>query len=129
MTELNYPEELLYTREHAWLLINQGGTGIVGISDFAQDQLDEVAYVDLPSVGSFFDSGAEFGAIESIKSVNHLYMPVAGEVIAVNDALADTPTLVNTEPYSGGWMLTIRIAEDADRSLLISAREYAAGLK
>ncbi len=128
MSDLKYPDELKYTVEHVWFKDNGDGTAIVGISDFAQDQLGEVAYVDLPASGKSFDGGKSFGTVESIKSVNELYMPVTGTVIDVNKALADEPTLVNTGPYTEGWMVKIRMAEGASRDLLISAADYQKGL-
>ncbi len=128
MSELKYPDGLKYTVEHVWFKDNGDGTAIVGISDYAQDQLGEVAFVDLPSVGKSFEGGKSFGTVESIKSVNELYMPVTASVVEVNGALADEPTLVNTGPYAEGWMIKIRMAESASRELLVSAAEYQAGL-
>ncbi len=128
MSDLKYPENLQYSKEHTWLRMEGDGAGYVGISDFAQAQLEEVAYVDLPSVGAEFAAGAEFGTVESIKAVNALYMPIAGKILEVNPALADTPTLVNMGPYTDGWMIKISIPAGADKSLLLSAADYQAGL-
>ena len=94
VAELNLPASLKYTDEHIWARV-EGDEIVVGVSDYAQDQLGEVVYVDLPSEGDSFGAGDEFGEVESIKSVNKLFMPVAGEVTAVNEELADTPTLLN----------------------------------
>lgn len=124
MSELNYPDNLLYHPEHTWLRIEDGNTAYVGISDFAQDQLGEVAFVDLPSVGDEFEGGASFGTVESIKAVNDLYMPVSGKVTAVNGALSDEPSAVNASPYGDGWMLRIEIADGADKSKLLDASAY-----
>ena len=129
MSALHYPEDLHYSKEHTWLREADDGTALVGISDFAQDQLGEVAFVDLPAVGKLFASNGEFGTVESIKAVNALYMPVAGTVLAVNPALAADPSLVNTSPYADGWMIKIQIPADADRAFLLNAADYKAGLE
>lgn len=127
MGTLAYPENIKYTVEHVWFADNGDGTALVGITDYAQDQLGEVAYVDLPELGATFQAGSPFGTVESIKSVSELYMPVTGTVLAVNQALESTPTLVNTAPYTDGWMIRITPVEGADTSLLINAAEYQAG--
>ncbi len=126
---LNYPETLLYSKEHTWLREEGDGTAFVGISDFAQDQLGEVAFVDLPAVGKAFDGNAEFGTVESIKAVNALYMPIAGTVLAVNEALAADPSAVNTSPYTDGWMIKIQIPQGADRGFLLGVKDYRAGME
>ena len=128
MSALQYPDTLKYSKEHTWLREEGDGTAYVGISDFAQDQLGEVAFVDLPAVGTSFAGNAEFGTVESIKAVNALYMPIAGAVLAVNEALAADPSAVNTAPYADGWMIKIRIADDADRGFLLAVADYTAGL-
>ena len=115
--ELNLPESLRYTDEHVWVRMD-GGEAVIGISDFAQDQLGEIAFVDLPAVG------VRFGTVESLKSVNQLYMPIPGEVVAVNEELESTPTLVNVSPYGEGWM--IRIRPDASAESLLDAAGYRA---
>lgn len=124
MSSLTYPNTLFYTKEHVWVQINDDNTATIGITDFAQDQLGEVAYVDLPAVGKSFTAGAEFGTVESIKSVSDLYMPIQGTVLASNELLGESPTLVNMSPYQDGWMLKLSISPDADRSLFISAEDY-----
>ena len=121
--ELNLPESLRYTDEHVWVRMD-GGEAVIGISDFAQDQLGEIAFVDLPAVGVRFDAGSDFGTVESLKSVNQLYMPIPGEVVAVNEELESTPTLVNVSPYGEGWM--IRIRPDASAESLLDAAGYRA---
>jgi len=126
MSELTYPEELLYHPEHTWVRIADDGTAVVGITDFAQEQLGEVAFVDLPAAGSRFGAGEEFGTVESIKAVSSLHMPIEGTVAEVNDSLGSDPSLVNTSPYGDGWMLRITVAEGADRSQLKDCHEYAA---
>ena len=124
-----YPDSILYTHEHVWLREEPNGIATVGITDFAQDQLGEIAFVDLPAVGAAFSDGDEFGTVESIKSVNALYMPVSGAVLAVNEELSATPTQVNMEPYGCGWMLRILVNKDAARDGLVSAGEYEARLR
>lgn len=125
--ELRLPESLRYTDEHVWARM-EGDEAVIGISDFAQDQLGEIAFVDLPEVGSRFEAGSDFGTVESLKSVNQLFMPVSGEVLAVNEALESTPTLVNVSPYEQGWMIRVR-PDDADAvAALWDAAKYRASL-
>ncbi|MDI6693085.1 MAG: glycine cleavage system protein GcvH [Anaerosomatales bacterium] len=121
-----YPADLRYDREHEWVRLD-GDVATVGITDYAQDQLGEVVYVDLPSVGDEVVAGDSFGEIESVKSVSELFSPVSGEIIEVNDALADSPELVNSSPYEDGWMIKVRVA-DPGTALdgLMSADEYEA---
>jgi glycine cleavage system H protein len=119
----NYPEDLHYTKDHEWLRV-EGHRGRVGISDFAQQALGDVVYVELPKVGDKFSAGEPFGSVESVKSVNELFIPVSGEVLEVNGALADSPELVNSEPYQGGWMIAIRITDPSEVDSLLTATEY-----
>lgn len=127
LEQLNLPTNLKYTAEHIWVRA-EGDELVIGISDFAQDQLGEVVYIDLPSEGDSIAKGAEFGEVESVKSVNTLYMPVAGTIAAVNTALEDNPTLLNASCYEEGWIARIT-PEDADAvSALLSADAYKAGL-
>lgn len=125
--ELTIPESLRYTVEHVWVRMD-GAEAVLGISDYAQDQLGEVAYVDLPEPGARFEAGSEFGTVESIKSVNPLYMPVSGEVLAINEELESAPTIVNLSPYETGWMIRVRPDAPADVDGLLSADAYAASL-
>ena len=115
------PSDLQYTKSHEWIRI-EGEEGIVGITDFAQDSLGDVVYVDLPELGASYEAGGIFGAVESVKAASDLYLPVAGEVIAVNEALLTTPELLNSDPYGQGWMVKIRIAEGV--GALMSADAY-----
>ena len=123
LDQLALPENLRYTDEHVWLCV-EGETATVGISDFAQDQLGEIAFVDLPAVGTTYKNGQEFGTVESLKSVNALFMPVAGAVLEVNEALESTPTLVNAKPYNEGWMLRIRMDDPAEAATLADSAAY-----
>lgn len=127
LDELHFPEDRRYTAEHVWIKAD-GDTWLVGISDYAQDQLGEIAFVDLPATDTELEAGAEFGSVESLKSVNALYMPVAGTVEAVNEELEGTPTLVNVSAYEQGWMIRIRPADAAAVESLMTAAEYRAGL-
>jgi glycine cleavage system H protein len=128
MSELTFPADVLYHPEHTWVRIADDNTAVVGISDFAQEQLGEVAFVDLPEVGAAFAAGDEFGTVESIKAVSSLYMPISGTVTAVNSGLEDDPSQVNTSPYGDGWMLSITVDADAEKSQLLSAADYEAQL-
>ena len=123
LDQLALPENLRYTDEHVWLCV-EGETATVGISDFAQDQLGEIAFVDLPAVGTTYKNGQEFGTVESLKSVNALFMPVAGSVLEVNETLESTPTLVNAKPYTEGWMLRIRMDDPAEAATLADSAAY-----
>ena len=123
LDQLALPENLRYTDEHVWLCV-EGETATVGISDFAQDQLGEIAFVDLPAVGTTYKNGQEFGTVESLKSVNALFMPVAGSVLEVNETLESTPTLVNAKPYNEGWMLSIRMDDPAEAATLADSAAY-----
>jgi len=119
-----YPADLKYTKEHEWVRID-GDTGVVGITNFAQQQLGDVVYVDLPDVGATFSAGQPFGTIESVKAVSELFAPVAGEVVAVNGALKDKPEDVNTKPHES-WMIKLRLSNPADLKTLLDATAYQA---
>ena len=119
-----YPADLKYTKEHEWVRVD-GDTGIVGITNFAQQQLGDVVYVDLPEVGATFSAGQPFGTIESVKAVSELFAPVAGEVVDVNAALKDKPEDVNTKPHEA-WMIKLRLSNPADLKTLLDAAAYQA---
>lgn len=123
--QLNLPESLRYTKEHVWVRMD-GDEAVVGISDFAQDQLGEIAFVDLPKPGSRFEAGNDFGTVESLKSVNQLFMPVSGEVVSINEELESTPTLVNVSPYAQGWMIRVRPDDSSVVAALLDAAAYRA---
>jgi glycine cleavage system H protein len=118
------PDELLYTREHEWLRIEEG-VATIGITSHAQEELGDVVYVELPSPGESIEAGSSFGTVESVKAVSELFTPVSGEVLRVNDDLADAPELVNNDPYGRGWMIAVRFPEAPDETALMSAEEYA----
>ncbi len=118
------PEDLRYTKEHEWLKLSADGTALVGITDYAQQSLGDIVYVELPKAGAKFSAGATFGVVESVKAASDLYMPVAAEVIEANSSLESMPELVNQVPYGGGWMLKVRIANAADAATLLDAAAY-----
>ena len=118
-----YPDDLHYTKDHEWIRV-EGDTGTVGISDFAQEQLGDVVHVQLPRVGEKFEAHAHFGEIESVKTFSELFTPVSGEVTAINEALADAPELVNSDPYGGGWMIKLKLANASETDKLLSSSEY-----
>jgi glycine cleavage system H protein len=128
ISELNLPEDLRYTDDHEWAKKN-GDVVRIGISDYAQDQLGDIVFVELPEVGSSFDKGEEFGTVESVKAVSELYMPIGGEVTAINEALADEPERVNSDPYDSGWMMEIKASNPAELDALKSKADYLEMLK
>ena len=118
-----YPEDLFYTKDHEWLRVD-GGEGTVGITGFASEALGDVVYVELPEVGEKFQQGKPFGSVESVKSVNELFIPVSGEIVAVNTNLVDAPELVNNSPYEDGWMIRLKITAKTEVDALLTATEY-----
>ncbi|WP_033287852.1 glycine cleavage system protein GcvH [Amycolatopsis jejuensis] len=120
------PEELRYTEEHEWVATREGSLVRVGITEYAQDQLGDVVFVDLPEVGKQVGAGDVFGEVESTKSVSELFAPVDGEVVAVNSAVADSPELINSDPYGEGWLVEIRLDDSAGLEALLEAEAYQA---
>lgn len=116
-------EKHRYTKEHAWIL-PEGETGTIGITDFAQSELGDIIYVDLPRIGQSFKQNENFGSVEAVKTVSDLFMPVAGEVIEINTNLKKTPTLVNTSPFEDGWMIKIKMTDSGELNSLQSTAEY-----
>ena len=121
---MNVPPNLRYTKDHEWVLVT-GSTVKVGITDYAQDALGDIVFIQLPDVGSSVDAHQGLGEIESTKSVNDVYAPVAGKVTSVNSALLDNPELLNSDPYESGWICEIEVS-NLDESGLMSSEEYAA---
>ena len=122
---MQIPDELRYTKDHEWIRI-ENGRGTVGITDFAQDALGDVVFVELPAVGTALTPGQAFGVVESNKTVSDLFAPVAGEVVEVNEVLRTQPELVNQDPYGAGWMIRLAVAgSDGDAELLDAARYRA----
>ena len=120
---MNIPDDLRYSSDHEWVRV-EGDVIRIGITDYAQDALGDVVFVDLPGVGSSFQSGASISEIESTKSVSDIYAPVAGEVVEVNASLADTPELVNQDPYGEGWICVVRPADGPAVDALLDAAAY-----
>ncbi len=120
---MQLPDDLLYSKEHEWARV-ENNTVTVGITDYAQEQLGDVVYVELPDINAQVSQGDTFGVVESVKAVSDLYAPVSGRVIDINEALADKPELVNQDPYGEGWMIKVAIQDEAELDNLISAREY-----
>ena len=119
------PPELKYTKEHEWVRV-EGDTGTIGITDYAQDQLGDIVFVELPAVGATINATQKLGEIESVKAVSELFAPVSGEVTEANDSLADGPEAVNDDPYGDGWMVKVRLSDAAELDGLLSADEYEA---
>jgi glycine cleavage system H protein len=122
---MNVPPDLRYTKDHEWIRV-EGDVGSIGITDFAQDSLGDVVFVELPAVGTKLTQGATFGVVESNKSVSDLFAPVSGEVVAVNDRLAEQPELVNQSPYEQGWMIRLRVTDASGVAALLDAAAYQA---
>ncbi len=121
------PEGLRYTEEHEYLkATGQDGVYQIGITDYAQGELGDVVFIELPEAGSSFDKMATFGTIEAVKAVSDLYCPLTGEVVAINQALDDDPSLVNTDPYGAGWMILLRVADESALGALMDAAGYQA---
>lgn len=128
LNELNFPDDVRYAKSHEWAK-TEGDTLKVGISDYAQDQLGDIVFVELPEVGDTIGKGEEFGTVESVKAVSELYMPVAGEVVAINDTLEDAPEKVNNTPYGDGWMLEVKADNPAEMDDLMDNNAYLETLK
>ncbi len=126
--ELKFPEDRLYATDHEWARLENGGAKI-GISDYAQDQLGDIVYVELPSIGKTFKKGEVFGTVESVKAVSELYMPIGGEVTAINETLADSPERVNQSPYEDGWMIVVKPLDPSEKEGLMTQPAYLEMLK
>ena len=122
---MEFPEELKYTEEHEWVLV-EGDLAMIGITDFAQDALGDVVFVELPAVGTEVTTGKAFGVVESVKAVSDVYAPLSGTIEEINDDLIDAPEIINTSPYEDGWMVKIRMADAADVDDLMDAEAYQA---
>ncbi len=120
---MNVPEGLYYTEDHEWLKV-ENGVGTTGITDFAQEELGDIVFVELPEVGDEFQQHDNFGVIESVKAVSDLYLPVSGEITEINEKLLDQPELVNDEPYQGGWIVKIKLSDEEELDELMDTEEY-----
>ena len=128
INELVLPEDVRYSEDHEWARSEEDKIR-TGISDYAQDQLGDIVFVELPEVGESFEMGAEFGTVESVKAVSELYMPVGGEIVAINTALEDAPELVNNSPYENGWMVDIKPSNSSEMDQLMDKNAYLEKLK
>jgi len=121
--ELNLPSSVRYAEDHEWARVTNG-TVVVGISDYAQDQLGDITYVELPTVGDSFEQGDEFGTMESVKAVSELFIPVGGEIVAVNEDLGESPGLINEDPYGSGWIIEVEPSNLHEMDTLMDADAY-----
>ncbi len=128
INELEFPDDLHYTEDHEWVK-SDGDAVKIGISDYAQDQLGDIVFVELPEVGDTFEKGAEFGTVESVKAVSELFIPVGGKVVSVNGELEDAPELVNEDPYGKGWMVEIKPDDPSETESLMGKDAYIEMLK
>jgi glycine cleavage system H protein len=119
------PENLRYTKEHEWVRV-EGDTGTIGITFHAQTELGDIVYVDLPKPGTVIQQGKTIGSVESVKAVSDIYTPVSGEVVEVNALLAESPEILNKDPYGSGWLVKIKLSEPAEAGQLLTAAEYQA---
>ena len=122
---MEFPEELKYTEEHEWVMVEED-LAVVGITDFAQDALGDVVFVELPEVGTSVEAGKAFGVVESVKAVSDVYAPLTGTIEEIKDDLIDAPEIINTSPYEDGWMVKIRMANAGDADDLMDAEAYQA---
>lgn len=119
----NVPEDLHYSKDHEWVRVD-GDQAIIGITDYAQNSLGDVVYVELPKVGEEFGAHEPFGSVESVKAVSEVFTPIAGAIAQINEALADEPEIVNSDPYGQGWMIRVKMANPSEVDSLLTAAEY-----
>lgn len=122
---MNYPNNLKYSKDHEWVRV-EGDVAVIGITDYAQDQLGDIVFVDIQTLGETLDKEEVFGAIEAVKTVADAFMPVSGEVLEVNEALEEKPQAVNTDPYGEGWMIKVKMSNPAELDELMDADAYKA---
>ena len=120
---MNTPSELKYTKDHEWIKV-EGDTATIGITDYAQGELGDIVFVDVDTIDEDLNEGDVFGSVEAVKTVSDLFLPIPGTVLEVNAELEDQPELLNTDPYGKGWIIKLKVAEDADFTKLLSAEEY-----
>ena len=123
ISQLVLPEDVKYATDHEWARVD-GDEVVIGLADYAQDQLGDIVFVELPAEGDSFDKGEEFGTVESVKAVSELYMPIGGEIVAVNEALEDDPALVNTDPYGEGWLIRVKPADMSEFNAMLDKAAY-----
>jgi len=120
---MTFPADLYYTKDHEWIRV-EGDTATVGITDFAQSELGDIVYVEVETIGKQLDAGAVFGTVEAVKTVSDLFLPINGTITELNSSLANSPELVNTDPYGAGWMVKMKIASTEDVKTLMDAKAY-----
>ena len=125
---MNLPEDVKYSKEHEWVKVS-GNIATIGISDYAQDQLGEIVFVELPDEGEEFEKDDAFGVVESVKSVNDVYAPLTGRIVELNDPVVDSPEIVNEDPYGEGWLVKIEIKDPKELGELMTAKQYEAYIK
>ncbi len=123
-TLMTFPDELQYTPDHEWIRLEADGTAIVGITDFAQHELGDIVYVDINTIGQTLAKGEIFGSVEAVKTVSDLFLPIAGEILEMNDEAEKSPELVNTDPYGRGWIVRVKLTDGTDTDDLLSASAY-----
>ncbi|MCK5836798.1 MAG: glycine cleavage system protein GcvH [Desulfobacula sp.] len=128
LKDLNLPDDVKYTKDHEWAKLS-GDSVTIGINDYAQDQLGEIVFVELPEVGDAFEQGDEFGSVESVKAVSEIYLPIAGEIVEINAALEDAPELVNESCYDTGWLIKLKPADTSQMDTLMDKTAYLDMLK
>jgi glycine cleavage system H protein len=128
INELNFPEDVKYTKDHEWAKAD-GDTVTIGINDYAQDQLGEIVFVEMPAVGDTFSAEEEFGSVESVKAVSEMYMPISGEITAVNEDLEDAPEKVNEDCYQSGWIIKVKASDLSELDALMDKAAYIEMLK
>ncbi len=128
LNDLNLPEDVVYTKDHEWAK-QEGDLVVVGINDYAQDQLGEIVFVELPEPGDTFSKEDEFGSVESVKAVSELYIPISGEIVEINDGLEDAPELVNEDCYKGGWLVKVKPDDLSEMDELLDKPAYLDMLK
>jgi len=121
---MNFPSELKYTKDHEWIKLVDGNIALIGITDFAQQELGDIVYVDVASIGKSLNAEEVFGTVEAVKTVSDLFLPVTGKILELNSALEKQPELVNTDPYGKGWMVKLEVANVADIDGLMDAAAY-----
>ena len=119
----NVPEDLHYSKDHEWVRV-EGNEAVIGITDYAQNSLGDVVYVELPKAGDEFAANEPFGSVESVKAVSEVFTPIAGAVVQINESLADEPEIVNSDPYGQGWMIRLKMANPGEVDSLLTAAEY-----
>lgn len=128
INELNLPDDVRYAKDHEWVR-SEGDRTRIGLSDYAQEQLGDIVFVELPQSGDSFRKGEEFGTVESVKAVAELYMPISGEILSVNKALEESPELINENPYNDGWMIEVKPGEPTELDSLMTRVDYLEMLK